>query len=620
MLILLCSFSAADIIYFQESDAHATATSFYAYSSGDNNVVGNLGYQACFIPASEYTPVGYDFDDDAVVEFIITESTYASIYDANCNIKDSLDPGYNIIAEPVLTNYDNDAYPEIAILTETQLYLYEYSPANDSYDIVKSMPTGLKLYGGLICTHDRVVGGYTSEICIASMNTTQAKVVFDLNADTVKNATDSGATSHISGTRGMTYTRDPSDSEDILIPRCNRAIVDVSNKLECNIFNVSGNETSFQYRTGNIGNTITSIQWVSTFIGKLGGAYYLFSSGRYTINAVGTRYISLISDLTGTSRYERISANPSSNWVISRYNTVSGTNYACIFLNDTGSVNLICYDAAFNIAYNISYLGYLNSTEGMIMADFNGSDSFLGIATGEGIFYRNKVYNVSGLPYSASMKGSLMTISQTYLFGNTYVKVPFYAYTDGTDAFIMRVPYVTTSQCGNSVCDAGEDEFSCPDDCSINSTGIGNMTGTPCSGDDQCMSGKCQDGYCVLKLGNEDCENDAQCLSGFCTYGKCQKPGIWALIDAGKDEQFGDDTNSNNIVALIIILGGAAGIIIASVKASHGLAGVIVAMIWAMGSAIFFTIVGWLSVFIMFGMFIVTLLLLVLGAFLKGGD
>ena len=39
-------------------------------------------------------------------------------------------------------------------------------------------------------------------------------------------------------------------------------------------------------------------------------------------------------------------------------------------------------------------------------------------------------------------------------------------------------------------------------------------------------------------------------MSNDCRNGKCSKPSLWQSVDVGKDDSFGDDENTNNLISL----------------------------------------------------------------------
>lgn len=140
---------------------------------------------------------------------------------------------------------------------------------------------------------------------------------------------------------------------------------------------------------------------------------------------------------------------------------------------------------------------------------------------------------------------------------------------------------------------------------------------TPCETNSDCDSGLCEYHICVLKTANMECISDSECLSGDCLSGFCTKADIWSKIEASKNQQFGDTSDSNNFVALFLIIGIPLVIIIAGLGS---IASIIVAGFTFIGLAVFFTIVGWLSPFILLGIFIICLLVIVLAVMIKGGS
>jgi len=148
---------------------------------------------------------------------------------------------------------------------------------------------------------------------------------------------------------------------------------------------------------------------------------------------------------------------------------------------------------------------------------------------------------------------------------------------------------------------------------------FGSDVGEGCDTGGDCNTGKCKAGFCVSLLGNEPCSYNRQCLSKVCSNGKCTKADTWTRIDTAKGEELGDSPNTNNFLALtiIILVGGL--LIGGSLTAGGGIWGVAIGGIAMIGLAIFFTLVGWLSPFILLGMFIVLLVMVVFAFMISGG-
>lgn len=140
--------------------------------------------------------------------------------------------------------------------------------------------------------------------------------------------------------------------------------------------------------------------------------------------------------------------------------------------------------------------------------------------------------------------------------------------------------------------------------------------GASCEIDDDCDCRLCEYGFCVLRRARMDCvingtSRDDCCLSGDCSNGKCTKEGLWDSIESSKNQQFGDDVDTNNFISLFFIIGISGflmyyGNIIGGVFALYLL-------------SIFFVIVGWLSPFILIGIIITGLIAVVFKVMLGHG-
>lgn len=133
--------------------------------------------------------------------------------------------------------------------------------------------------------------------------------------------------------------------------------------------------------------------------------------------------------------------------------------------------------------------------------------------------------------------------------------------------------------------------------------------GTPCNTNSECLTGLCEYHYCGLKSGNMPCTSDSQCISGECVNSRCTRADLWTMLDTSKTQQFGSGTSTNNFISLFLMIGIAIGMIILG-KGSMG--AMIASGASFIGLAIFFTLVGWLSPFIMIGAFIIMIIITIL--------
>lgn len=146
------------------------------------------------------------------------------------------------------------------------------------------------------------------------------------------------------------------------------------------------------------------------------------------------------------------------------------------------------------------------------------------------------------------------------------------------------------------------------------------QVGEKCSVNWECFTGLCNYlGSCDKKGNRAACVNNFECLSGVCRNSFCTKPTLWQLTDTVKTDIVGSDTATNNLMSIVISL--VISIIVAVMVFNMG-AGIIGAAAGGMVFVLalfFFTMVGWLSPFILIGLIIVIILLIMLLFFLGSG-
>lgn len=208
----------------------------------------------------------------------------------------------------------------------------------------------------------------------------------------------------------------------------------------------------------------------------------------------------------------------------------------------------------------------------------------------------NRSYN-----YSLTLEdGSFYSCSNTWSY--TYFNIESFSIVQQWSNGWERVGYI--------------DNMNFNIDVSLANVSSNLATGYPCTSDNQCLSGKCQGGYCVLRNGQEGCTYDYQCLSGLCVNGKCTRAGLFERIDAGKTATMGDSVQTNNFLALIISIIIAGAIMVSGKSRQTAIAGSIIFF----ALQVFFAIVGWLSPFILFGEFFIAVAGVVLLMVLAGKE
>lgn len=154
-----------------------------------------------------------------------------------------------------------------------------------------------------------------------------------------------------------------------------------------------------------------------------------------------------------------------------------------------------------------------------------------------------------------------------------------------------------------------------------------NITGLPyalvgekCLQDWNCYTGYCNYiGLCQKKGFMAACSGAYECLSNKCVGGVCTKPSLVQTITTAKDDAVGTDQESGSILALILSLVIAAAIVVlgTSVKVPGSICFIAGGGIFTI-CLIVFTIIGWLSPFILMGYFILLAGVLFLILFPRG--
>ena len=602
----------ANVNWYQEANSGLNlpgGTGYIGYGSNINNLLTDQTYSQCSISGSTYTPVATDLDGNGIVDIITSPSNRLELYTLDCEFITDLALGENVRAIPVIVNFDEDANQEIVVLLSGNVEIYEFDSDISSFVEIENID-----YSATVSDLDYITCPRSTEhTCIALNQGSNEVYLFDFDTDTVTELTNEIPQSLLnigSITQGLS-TSTTLGADRWRIPFC-LSQGSTTNYYTCHTLDVNGENESIS--TGNLGSASFSIDqfyYNSVFYAKMGNALRIFANLDYQKSGNPRHqakiFDSAYTELVGVQASD--SYNKSSNWMVADYDK-DGVNDACILINDTPTTYFRCWDSGFNQIENINVTGTIDISKSCVLADFNGSASTLGLATMEGIFYENEAgtsfneFYDTGETSSGYRSGIVVSTAST---GS-----PAYVYADSTSGFIVR-DSSATSACGNDICEIFENAFSCPSDCSINVTGALNETGAGCVTNQDCESGLCEAGFCVLKPGNYQCESGDECLSGICTNNICARADYWDSIDQAKTNLYGDDSNTNNFISLFIMTAVAIGVIIMG----RNFASLLIAGLMFIILGFFFAVVGWLSVFIAFGLIVGVLALIILTVVLR---
>ena len=619
VLMLVISMSVSSIVsanpnWFQEANADLSlpgGNGFIGYGSNINNLLTNQTYTQCDISKSVFTPIATDLDGNGITNIITTPGARLELYTLDCEFITDLALGETPRAMPVIVNFDEDDKQEIAVLLSDRVELYEYDSDISSFVEIDSLDYSLFTTNldYLTCPRD-----VEFETCIGFDKGNDEVYVFNFGTDTVGErenelpqpifnlgAIDQGVSN------GRTL-----GNERFRVPNCLSQGTS-TNYFSCNTINVTGFNQSIS--TGNLGSAsfaVTNIYYSSVFYAKMGNALRIFVNIDYEKNNAFDRSLTYAFDSGFSSLHipqTEDSSNFTSNWMVADYNK-DGISDACYLINITPDTFFRCWDVNFlSMTTNINVTGVINLTKSAVLADFNSSQSTLGLATMEGIFYENETGDIfnqvtsSDRTASGYSSGIVVSVAST---GS-----PAYVYADSTSGFIIR-DSTATSSCGNGECEVFENAFSCPADCSVNVSGLFDESEI-CEDNDECYTGYCLGGVCTLLPENFECDFDDQCLSGSCSNDECTKPSIDKSFEGLIAGMLGDDPATLNLVAILCIF-----ILFIAIFATifsisgHAIAGLIIGGIVGLVASLVFLTWGWLNGWI----FLISLLVLVIIAFI----
>lgn len=627
LLVFFISFLAsasAGFYWYQEggADQNYSGSTGYTYYSTNANSVNNATYGSCTFDGSNYQLLSANFDGVGVTDYLATKNNKLVIYDIYCNVLGEITLENPPSAMPNIIDYDSDAVLNIMVLTSigVQSYVDSYIFNTSTSNIERLETWNLTAMGGHFALSfmscNRWAGRNT---CLFSRKVNNT--VISLRPDNGALVTSAGTFTTTPFNLGINYngysnTRTSQPADNFLSPMCN-LIGATTNDLRCQYVNESGEDFGAEMKLLDSESVaITNFNYLSAGIVKQGGNYKNLVHIEYNKTGGIEQSITQVWDTSSTKIFDPLKSgnellNKTSNWVFGDVGK-SGENNACYLINDSTDNNIYfrCWELTFSLKTADHLMtDIINITHNLVMGEFYNDYDLMCLGNIEGIYCFNSTWSKTdstGIDISRDGTAIITSSVQT--------GTPAYAYSDSTLGFIFSSSFIETT-CGDGVCEGFENPQTCEIDCGIAVTE--NLTGDPCETNSNCKLGVCELGYCKLAVGRQYCDQQADCLSGVCRNNLCTKAGLWRTVDDGKTQNFGDDNDTNNFLAITLMLI-ISGMIIAGTRSFTG---VLISSGAFIVLAIFFTIVGWLSAFILLGIFIVMLiigfLLVVLGG---GGD
>lgn len=550
---------------------------------------------ACTIMVNSlFSPVIGDINSDGVVEVVVaTSSNSINIYNANCGFLQSINFGEEIRSMPILLNTDFDPYLDIIVGGVNNIKWFDFDVGLDKYIITDSISTLSTVDRGLSCVFDN-----NMIRCIAVQDLTESLSVYNL--------TDSSGVTiglGVNVTPGVTHPfRKPLEFRSYASAKITEPvffeympcassnngaafyfpIIDFWGVL--NLEPIAGTDAQNNGLRGCVVNT-----------GSLGNTNDY--SGIFGVGADNNEnYHAYIFDTAGNSRINFFAGSDMSNWALADAN-IDASNEACLlYLNaSTNTDQIVCYDASYTRIFD-KQLNVSDGYRGFAMAQFDNSNDMLEFVTADGIYRYDSVSDSFTLisnfsSFVTDVNGSIIVSELSTSRDNGVF------YTESSKITIFSFTSAINVSCGDGICSGSESPLTCPGDCLINISApdqdllpAGEGCGTNSS---LCQSGFCLYGFCTLKGTASECSFDHECVSNSCVSGKCRKAGLWDTLDAGKDESFGDDTNTNNLISLVTMATIGYGLM-ATGNPFAMIAGVMIIF----GFGAFFVSVGWLQFWI----------------------
>jgi len=609
MIIFMISFVSSNSDWVQWGNAgaiYATNSELNHNMFGSNFPQGSIDFVEENTLTGSFTvqPIIYDLNQDGKNEIFGFTTSSIRIYDNEANIIKAVNVDGDIQGLGTIAIYDSK--PALIIMTKTD---------DDDY-FINILEDNFKIDDVINVTSDNnymghVLGGLSmsdqTEAYLVQNNNNV--VTLDLDTATyttfepdLQELTRDYSSVILEG--GMIAIKDIVTSDTYIGYASKSSGV---NDININIYNTNEEDSCSAVAIAGAGSSVTKISVGSGIIGsKTSSPYFVLMSWQETSSI---HYIEIFD--TECNKVEEILLNYGTTrhkpqYCISDVNHDSANEFC--FLNDT---IFTCKDGSFDtiMRYNLSssYTPELY----FACAEYDNNNSYHEIIFPEGIFEFSNNGNLTQI-LDLGLDGEKGMFMPTSVYNQeSFIKDLVFA---TTDKIVYFVSSGTAGVCGNGICESGETVYNCETDCfdSVLEGAI-NGTGAGCIQDSDCYTGNCEYGFCVLQGDNEECVNDNQCLSGECTNGKCAKASYWDRIDASKTQQYGNDSKTNNFIALFFMLG--IPILFLIYGAKTGIYGAIASFFVL---SFFFTIVGWLSIFILFGIILVALVILVLGFMLSG--
>lgn len=558
IFIFLFSSVSASYICFQDGCSgqilNGSAGQIGFGSNYKNSIISpNISYSVCYADQSVKEIPWADFNNDKIQDaVIVTSSNLLEIVESNCNLVTLLTLSYTPVQMPLIMNFDGDENEEIVLSNGTQLFFYEYSIITNSIENIFNASYSTE--NQIIACTDRMTG-YDFKGCILSNTSSRNVTVLNMSAYPTYTET-KYLNSFDYVLQDYTYNRGSATFGQskvglLLVPNCR--LSSRSPTVNCSVTKVDGTQiTEFNRLNAGAASAWTKNHQTDSYYARFGSldrfVYYDNSnagSGTCGASLAGTSYAGMF-DLTGSSI---VAVTGSCLYIpsVADYDKDGTNEFIATYTNGT----VFVYNGLGSLKYAHQYNMSLLNTQ-PVWADFYTTVHNSVTTTGYALCMANleaiQCINDSGTAQIMTLTGLNATAVvgnyktwQTTVVNNPFSLSPVVAYSSDTYTAIIYNPLITAS-CGNGVCEAFENQFSCALDCGLAGSGscysdadcaapysscvknssslIGvcaaGATGILCIDDTYCPvnSSLCYQGQCVAGVYNQGTANPSGVLQG----------------------------------------------------------------------------------------------------------
>lgn len=459
-------------------------------------------FSSCNAIQALYTPTGGNLNGDISDNeyFYVTSTTNIQVYDTDCQYITELNlpSKYRIIAEANILDYDYDNLPEIAVLTNTSVLLYNFT--NNTFNLQDNFTNypvalGTSGYGSCTKTH-----------CLSAANNLNVTITSLITGLSITKELFKPGNSfnyiagHFSGTiyNGISY---------FYVCKYDGTI---SQFMNCALIKQDGTKIFNNYMNDGVysGGTLSRNTFsYATVVNNV----FRTAVTTYGDKSALTRFSDSIRNFAGTELFtsckqagsangceiSTVSRNASSVWVFGNYDKSISSKLACHIYNSSldNKIYFECWDDTFITPYYTIEITLAplskNVPKFFTMVDFNNSNDYLSIVTSDGIYYIDFLTQYIQYKYPWNYTTANTDFSTASILGNnvfdttnppsmwsSYATV---AYSDTTHSTIVHPSPSLSSTCGNLICESIESIFSCPGDClGAASTSLNCLRSTDC--------------------------------------------------------------------------------------------------------------------------------------------